>query len=108
MTFARLLLELQKRGPAGLVNAKDLSEAMDELAELAERHDSTEAVAVRYILAAAIGAYRELTLEGRAIDSLTPPTVWRLDAILTALVDGTLSREELRNAVRSALIRPAH
>jgi hypothetical protein len=48
-----------------------------------------------------------LEIEGRALDSLSPETVLRLDAVLTALVDGSMKREELRAALRRALIRPA-
>ena len=48
-----------------------------------------------------------MELDGRALDSLSPETVLRLDAVLTALVDGTMKRDELRAALRRALIRPA-
>jgi hypothetical protein len=51
--------------------------------------------------------HRDLESDGRALDLLSPETILRLDTVLTALVDGTMSQDQLRAALRRALIRPA-
>jgi hypothetical protein len=37
---------------------------------------------------------------------LSPETILRLDAVLAAILDGTMTEDELRVALRRAVIRP--
>jgi len=61
---------------------------------------------LRQILAALLGVHRALELESRALDLLSPETILRLDAVLAAILDGTMTEDELRVALRRAVIRP--
>jgi hypothetical protein len=106
ITFAALVLELRRRAGADALHPARIPEVITELGKLAVRSDSAESALLREILGAALVVHSELELEGRALDALTPETVLRLDAVLAALIDGTVQREELRTELRRALMRP--
>lgn len=107
LTFARLVLELRRRAGASALHPLRVPEVLIELRELAASDDAIDSEPVREILAAAVGVHRDLEVEARSLDALTPETVLRLDAVLSGLVDGTMQRDELRAELRRALIRPA-
>ena len=107
LTFARLLLELRRRVGAGALHPARTREVIAELGNLAASGNSAESGLLREILGPASVVHSELELEGRALDALTPETVLRLDAVMTALIDGIVQRDDLRYELRRALIRPA-
>jgi hypothetical protein len=85
-----------------------LRETLAALGELAAGQVTQEAEAVRRILAAMLRVQAELEVEGQALDTLTPETILRLDAVLDALLEGGITENELRVVLRHWLIRTVH
>jgi hypothetical protein len=107
LTFARLILEVRRRAGGKPLHPGSMPQILADLRDLAGGKDEPEAEVLREILGALLGVHRDLELEGRALDALTPETVLRLDAVLAALLDGTMQPDELRAALRRALVRAA-
>jgi hypothetical protein len=107
LTVARLVLELRRRAGGDALHRGRMRQILAELRELAASNDQPDSGLLREILGAVLVVHGDLELEGRALEALTPETVLRLDAVLTALVDGTMQRDELRAELRRAMIRPA-
>jgi hypothetical protein len=103
-------LELRRRAAleGAPLKRSNLRETLRALSDLAAKSWLPESHAVRQILAAMLRAHSDLESQGRALDSLTPKTVLRLDAVLDALLEGGINANELRAALRHALIRPVN
>ena len=106
-TFALLVLDLCRRAGRNAPPSERTGDTLAALDELTASDYSPECRTLRQVLAAALDAYRVLEVEGRAPDSLLPGTIIRLDAVLAAVVRGTMPRDEMRPAARRAFIRPA-
>jgi hypothetical protein len=105
-TFALLVLELCGRAGAKGPHPEGTGDTLAALDELTARDESLECRPLRQVLAAALEVYRELEAGWPVRDTLAPGTIIHLDAILAAVVRGTMPRSEMRPALRRAFIRP--
>ena len=106
MTLAQLAVELRRR--ALLVPeapGEQFEETVAVLGALAHSGTMAEADTVRKILVALTHTDHESDLRTSALDSLSPETLRRFEALVIALLDGWYTTAKLRTALRPALLR---
>ena len=105
MTFARLLLEIQRRA-AALPGEGRRPEAIKRVGRqiLDEIPEGEQSDQVRRILAAFLGLGEGDEFDAALLDQMAPELVFRLDMIASELLDLGRTKEAVR-ALRGALVR---
>jgi hypothetical protein len=107
VSLARLVLEVRRRSEGKLrpANRRHVDRVLGSLKRLAAAEKGIEGEVLRYILEAVINVHRDRELDGRSLDSLSPETIAQLDLVFDAMMDGRVTRDELRGYIRESLIR---
>jgi hypothetical protein len=102
-TFALLVLESCRHAVGRTPPSDRTGDALAALDHLTAAAGINESSPLRQVLGAALDTHRLLEKEGRAPDALLPETIRRLDAVLTAVMQGSMRQDHIRPALRRAL-----